>query len=106
MSAEQSSLCKLIEEALTLSSKADDNPSAAQALTDILKTLQDYDVRSWLPAAGFQAMQGAQNVMWMLTLRLDKFWDGVVSCHRACRAASQTGARISRTAASAAPWKA
>ena len=40
----QGSLSNLIEEAQALSGKADDDGASAQALTDLLKTLQTYQV--------------------------------------------------------------
>jgi hypothetical protein len=61
---EPNRLDQLIEEALTLSSKADDDPTAAQALTDLLKQLQGYNVRSCFPGLGgkrLSALQGLQD---------------------------------------------
>lgn len=46
-------LIERIGEALTLSSKADEDPDAAQALVDLLKALQDYHVRYRLITPGF-----------------------------------------------------
>ena len=59
---EPGSLGKLIEKALTLSCKADEDPSAAQALTDLLKTLQAYDVRSYFASAGGKGSMSDQAV--------------------------------------------
>lgn len=42
-------LTNRIEEALKLSEKAADDPEVAQALTDLLKDLQTYQVRNEIP---------------------------------------------------------
>lgn len=46
MSVDAAQLTDRIEEALRLSEKALDDPDIAQALTDLLKTLQSFQVRT------------------------------------------------------------
>ena len=80
MSAGPGSLCNLIEEAQTLSSRADDDPNAAQALKDLLVTLQNYEVRSSLPAAAFEAV-AVPKTLWQCRLRRMEISAPQACCH-------------------------